>query len=733
MKKIWLSKQGIWGLIISFVLGFSIFWVINHNTHQKARLQFANDTQVLASSISSNLNNYINVLTGLRALVVNPIKSHDFEIYNQNLNDVGQLPALNSAFYMTDNEHFLGYNQKSHTLFNFNNLDKSVQEHILQHFNKNRQNTYKNSEALPHQSLKESAILIFDGKMLITYPVYEENEGIYRYHGEVGIILDLTKDLFNVPSTEFQKLGYEIIFNFNHLILFKNGNIETQTYFEVPVFIKDNGNYLRLRLFITPNHPLLSNNQDAIIIAFALGWSIYFFILILISLSHSNEQAIKLATEMTEELRYGAWYDALTGLYNRLKITEELDKMIEHNLFPALAIICMDIENFKRINDTIGHEKGDEILKGYATRLKGFESVLCAARISADEFIAIIQLENHQHDVLQATIEKLKNVMEVPFKMGEELFFIKNHTGIALLPNHTQNATSLIKFAELAMYEAKNSTSHLMVYEDNLSNRLRYQNQLMTALSQALDNNEFYLVYQPKIIYTQDGIRCKGAEVLCRWTNSELGRIPPDVFIGLAEQSGEIHRLGQWVMEQSARKLASWKKDNPEMILSINLSPCQFMNPQIPHEYKKILEHNNLVPDDVVLEITETSMMLDRQQSIEILDVFYQQGFTISIDDFGKGHSSLSYLKDFPVSEIKMDKGFIDNIVSNSFDQILVEGIVSMTRKLGLELVVEGVETPEQVKWLHQAGCHTFQGYYFAHPLKAEEFEIFLNINKTIA
>jgi diguanylate cyclase (GGDEF)-like protein len=730
MKKIWWSKQGVLGLIVSVILGFSIFWVVNHNMHQKARLQFSNDAQVLASSISANLNNYINVLTGLRALVVNPVNIHDFEIYNQNLNDVGQLPALNSTFYMTDTEHFLGYNQASHVLFNFNNLDKKVQEHIWLHLNKNKQNTYHTSEALPHQSLKESAILFFDGKMLITYPVYEENDGVYRYHGEVGIILNLNKDLFSVPSSELQQLGYEIIYNFNNLVLFKNGVIDNQPYFEMPVFIKDNGNYLKLRLFITPNHPLLNNNQDAIILAFALGWSIYFFILVLISLNHSNEEAVKIATEMTEELRYSAWYDPLTGLYNRLKITEELDKMIEHNLFPDLAIICMDIENFKRINDTIGHEKGDEILKGYATRLKSFDAVLCAARISADEFITIIQLESHEHKNLLETIEKLKIVMEVPFKMGEELFFVKNHMGIALLPNHTQNATSLIKFAELAMYEAKNSTSHLVVYEDNLSDKLKYQNQLTSALSQALDNNEFYLVYQPKIVYTAEGIRCKGAEVLCRWTNAELGRIPPDVFIPLAEQSGEIHRLGQWVMEQAASRLALWKQDNPKMLLSINLSPCQFMNPQIPYEYKKILEQNHLVPDDVVLEITETSMMLDRQQSIEILDVFYQQGFTISIDDFGKGHSSLSYLKDFPVSEIKMDKGFIDNIVSNSFDQILVEGIVSMTKKLGLDLVVEGVETPEQVKWLHQAGCHIFQGYYFAHPLKADEFESFLNINK---
>ncbi|HHO59257.1 MAG TPA: EAL domain-containing protein [Thiotrichales bacterium] len=456
------------------------------------------------------------------------------------------------------------------------------------------------------------------------------------------------------------------------------------------------------------------------------------------------KEDISLRKEYEERLLYQASYDKLTDLPNRTLAYDRIQQAIANAVWEQkhIALLYMDFDHFKNINDTLGHEAGDEFLKYMAGRLKAsvrdFDTV---ARLGGDEFlIMLVEVDqpgggdrtSFTEVVKNKTREILQRVSQPCVIHGME-FSVTASVGIALFPDDGDDPHILLRHADTAMYRSKRKGRNTFeLFTTEMSDIVMKRVEIDNKLRGALENGDFYLKYQALMdARTQ---RIVGAEALIRWEDPELGEVSPEEFVPLAEESGLIVDIGNWVMETACHDIRRWRETAgfEDIYVAINLSTRQFRGKGIVENIAGILAKHGLSGDCLELEITERLLMKDVPHVVAILDQFKAMNIRLSIDDFGTGYSSLSYLKRFPFDVLKIDKAFIDDIGADPDGQALCDAIVAMAHSLGLGIIGEGVETQEQFEFLRDRGAETIQGYYVSKPLEAHEFIQLLGVSELL-
>ncbi len=409
-------------------------------------------------------------------------------------------------------------------------------------------------------------------------------------------------------------------------------------------------------------------------------------------------------------------YDNLTGLYNRQHFYEKAGKIISEDSKNSWYIVCSNIDEFKLINDLFGRNKGDEILKKTASLLKDLaKGKNICARINADRF-AICLLEQ---DFCEKDLEHISLCLNLNFK--QETMPINIHFGIYKIADNQADISIMAGRAKRALKTIKGDAINIFTYfDDTFMHHEENERHIISSFDSALKNQEYKIYLQPQFS-SHKGL--EGAEVLVRWINPEKGIIPPDRFIGVLEKTGLISKLDNCVWEQAAELLHSWKGTEKENLhLSINLSVKDFNNLDVYKTLTEIVKRYDIPPEKLRLEITESVLMSNVEKILSVTEKLRKHGFFIEIDDFGKGNSSLSMLKDIDVDMLKIDMSFLRKTVNEAKSSIILESIISMSYKLGMQVITEGVETKAQVESLEHLGCTLFQGYYFDKPLSVEDF-----------
>ena len=425
--------------------------------------------------------------------------------------------------------------------------------------------------------------------------------------------------------------------------------------------------------------------------------------------------------EAAARIAHLAYHDTLTGLPNRAVFAEHLARNVERAAAERepLAVLCIDLDGFKAVNDIHGHPAGDELLIGVAHRLRavvrGHELV---ARLGGDEF-AIVQQGGSQPAHAGLLCERLLAAIAEPFTVAGQDVRVSASVGVAVFPTDAATPTDLIKNADMALYRAKAEGRGLArFYEAAMDEALRQRRQLEADLRLAVGNCDMKVHYQPLADLGSGTIL--GFEALLRWTHPQLGPISPEVFIRLAEESGLIIRLGEWVLAEACREAARW---NPPLKLSVNLSPLQFIQDDLVGSVKRVLADTGLDPARLDLEITEGLLIKDAAGALATLERLKALGVRISMDDFGTGYSSLSYFRMFPFDKVKIDRSFVADMIGNAQARAIIRSVIGLGRGLGVPVVAEGVETREQLDALRDEGCDQVQGYLIARPNPIGHFE----------
>lgn len=423
-------------------------------------------------------------------------------------------------------------------------------------------------------------------------------------------------------------------------------------------------------------------------------------------------------------LDYQAHHDPLTGLPNRTLFESRLHAALTHSraAYSLGAVLFLDLDRFKHINDSLGHPVGDLLLKSIAVRLKeNLRDIDTVARLGGDEFIILLPgLQNPTDAEVVAT--KLLNSFSAPFQAGDHEFFMSTSIGSALFPTDGADVATLIKNADAAMYRSKakgrNRVEH---YTRDLTAQASERIALEQELRRAIERNEFTLSYQPKIsLLTQ---RLVGAEALIRWCHPTFGDVPPERFIPLAEENGMILQIGEWVLDTACRQLHEWNQRYDVFgPLSVNLAGAQLRQPNLVNKIERLLLQHQLQPGCLQLEITENFIMSQTEEALSVLHRLKTLGVQLAIDDFGTGYSSLSYLKRLPLDILKIDQSFVRGLPDDPHDAAIVRAIIALGRSMQLTVIAEGVETPEQQQFLADEGCEQIQGYLVSLPLRAEQF-----------
>ncbi len=461
---------------------------------------------------------------------------------------------------------------------------------------------------------------------------------------------------------------------------------------------------------------------------------IWLVFMVTLFLSNSVLQKRKLSEEKIKRLAY---FDSLTQLPNRASFKEQVTIAIQNAIQNKSfgAVMFLDLDEFKRINDTLGHEAGDELLIQVSKRLTGQmrqnDSVInvnsqvennLVTRLGGDEFTVLLTKIDSNNSVALVA-ERIQKSIRLPYQLNNHEVFITSSIGIAIFPIDGENIDQILKHADTAMYHAKSlHKNNYQFYSKQMSTQAEERLNLEEKLRHALEKNEFYLLYQPQIDAKTDKIIA--AEALIRWKQSELGMVLPDEFIPLAEETGLITDIGAWVIKEACRQNKAWQDKGLSPIrIAVNLSTVQFRQPNLVEMIKDTLIKASLKPQYLELEITESIMMDNVEETISIIKQFADLSINVSIDDFGTGYSSLSYLKKFPLTSLKIDKSFISDIPKDNDDMMITAAIISMAKSLHLKVVAEGVENKQQIDFLKHHDCDYLQGYYFAKPLSTDEFE----------
>jgi diguanylate cyclase (GGDEF)-like protein len=416
-----------------------------------------------------------------------------------------------------------------------------------------------------------------------------------------------------------------------------------------------------------------------------------------------------------------AYTDPVTGLPNRIRFREHVQQAVEQakKSHEPLALLLMDLERFKDVNDTLGHNRGDSLLQQVGLRLRGaLFAPDVVARLGGDEFGILLPRLAAVDDV-KLIIKKLQDFLEAPFIIDGIPIVVEASIGVATMPEHADDADMLLQRADVAMYLAKKSGSGYLVYTPERDPHSPRRLALLGELRQAIDLNQLQLHYQPKIDLATG--KMIGMEALVRWQHPKNGMIPPDQFISSAENTGLIKPLTSWVLAHALRQCSDRLLNGDGQHLAVNLSARSLHDLRLPSLVGDLLKETGVAPEKLMLEITESAFMVDLQRTVETLAVFHHMGIMVSIDDFGTGFSSLNYIKKLPVNEIKIDKSFVIDMNSNESDLSIVRSIIELGHNLGLKVVAEGVETKTIMDSLTALGCDSCQGYYISHPLPYEK------------
>ena len=435
---------------------------------------------------------------------------------------------------------------------------------------------------------------------------------------------------------------------------------------------------------------------------------------------YSDVTALK---EAEEKLKTLAYNDELTGLHNRHYFQTQLHRTLAraNRVGSKLAVLFMDLDRFKSVNDSLGHPAGDELLKVVANRIKNSlrESDLCA-RLGGDEFVVLIEHFN-EPDVVIKVSEKIINALSQPATIHNTEVQVGTSIGVSVYPGDGEDATTLIKHADSAMYLAKKQVNQKVVFysEDLGSNAYRHFD-LEMKLRKAIEEEQFFLEYQPQV-NCETG-KTGTLEALVRWQHPEDGLIPPYDFIPVAEETGLIIPITHWILKEVCHQINVWKKEEniSPVPISINISGKHIQYGELAKDVKTALALQRLEPHWIELELTETSVMTNAEQTLASLAELKQYGLPMSIDDFGTGYSSLQYLKQFPVTKLKIDRAFVKELPHNANDVSIVQAILAMAKSLNLAITAEGVETTEQAEFIKRLGCDYIQGYVYARPMRAE-------------
>ncbi len=424
-----------------------------------------------------------------------------------------------------------------------------------------------------------------------------------------------------------------------------------------------------------------------------------------------------------ERIHYQANYDSLTDLPNRNLFRERLNQSINmaRRSKSRVAVLFLDIDNFKHINDTLGHLMGDELLRNVADRLRSlFRTSDTIARLSGDEFIVIINDANYDPD-LEQLLNRLLECLSLPYVLDGNTAYTSVSVGATFFPDDGQSVDSLLQNADAAMFKAKEmGRNTYSFFTPEMNSRAQERHTMEVALHRALEKHEFVLHYQP--IVDADSHTMVTTEALVRWNDPERGLIQPDKFIAVAEDTGLIVPMGEWILRQACCDAARWHRENSHSFgVSVNLSSRQFKRSDIYGLVKEVLAETGLPAGKLSLEITESLLVDDDSSVLKTLRDLRDLGVLLSIDDFGTGYSSLSYLKRFPITTLKIDRSFINDVLSNNEDAALSQAIISMAKSMSLKVVAEGVENAGQARFLTERKCDLIQGYFFSKPLPFEE------------
>jgi len=425
--------------------------------------------------------------------------------------------------------------------------------------------------------------------------------------------------------------------------------------------------------------------------------------------------------EQKNILKHRSLHDVLTGLPNRALLNDRLQQLITLNeRLPVQFAICfIDLNRFKDVNDTLGHEVGDQLLLEVSKRLKAnLRKSDSVARLGGDEFALI--LRNIREDKAKLIAEKLLKSIEVPIEVSGHKLFVSGSMGIAMFPEHGNDVQMLLKKADIAMYAAKRAGVHVEIYTESLEVITSDQLALTRDLRDAIDNNVLELYYQPKFDVEQQKV--VGAEALLRWNHPTHGFVPPLTFVQLAEHSGLIHALSKWVIERAFADSIEFNNSGINISIAINLSAYFLQDIKFEDNIKDLLRQYQVNPYKIIFELTESAMFINSMKTMSLLRWLTELGFRISVDDFGTGYSTLTNLRKLPISELKIDQSFVGNITTDMEDASIVDAMIGLGASLDIDVVAEGVETQEVLDALKESGCHTIQGYLINKPVPLGSF-----------
>lgn len=557
--------------------------------------------------------------------------------------------------------------------------------------------------------------LVAVGLMLFSLVFIQQHLGRIEMHFHVFIamaMLTLYKDIIPVFVAAATTIVHHVVFNFLQLY--------EVSLFDMPVMIFNYGCGFDI---------VFLHAAFVIVEAFVLGYIIKLQIEYGVGLNKSEKEI----SGLNQELSYTSLHDALTGLSNRYSLHSQLGLMVANaNRYKRkFAVLFLDLDHFKNVNDTLGHGIGDILLVNVANKLKLLvrENDLIA-RIGGDEFVIILNdIENNQF--LEQIIVKILDEFRNEWVIDNHFLRLSVSIGVSIYPDDSKDIDELMKFADIAMYKAKaEGRDQFSFFTSNLNHKVHEEVAIANDLHRALDENEFVLYYQPKIEIMSGKII--GAEALIRWKHHEKGLIQPISFIHIAENTGFILKLGTWIINETAKMISRLNHlGYNDIHVSCNVSTRQFQNLHLYSDIKNSLLQNKIDPALFAIEITESVMMEYLDVTLETVKKIKSLGVHICMDDFGTGYSSLSYLRQFPIDSLKIDKSFVDDIVQGgNNDHILLNTIIAMGQTLNLHVIAEGVEDAYQRDYLYEKGCHYYQGYYFSKPVPEDMFFTLVKNNR---